>query len=188
MIEKQYQQSLGITAIIVSLFLLSSEPALSDEETREARLDRLFSELAAAPDEATAKTIENQIWVNWLQSGDTEIDTLMADAIQRRRQYDFGGALEVLNTVVAKAPDYAEGWNQRAMVNFYLRNYEASLADIAETLKREPRHFGALAGRGIIRFQQGKPALAYQSIITAMKIYPFIPERSMVPDFNFQDQ
>jgi Tfp pilus assembly protein PilF len=106
----------------------------------------------------------------------------MQDAMRQRRSYDFAGAIEILNQVIALDPAYAEAWNQRATVYFHQGNYEASLEDIATTLELEPRHFGALAGRAVIRLYQLKSALALQNIIEASKIHPYLKERAFFPD------
>ena len=102
-------------------------------------------------------------------------------AMSRRQVYDFNGAIEMLNRVIERAPDYPEAWNQRATVYFFQQEYEKSLEDVARTLELEPRHFGALAGRALIRLSQFKPALARQNVIEALKIHPYLPERKLFP-------
>ena len=104
---------------------------------------------------------------------------MMRDAMRRRSSYDFDGALEVLNQVIALNPDYPEAWNQRATVYFHQQQYEQSLEDVARALELEPRHFGAMAGRGVIRYFQGKPALAIQNIQQAAKYHPYLKELEM---------
>lgn len=78
-------------------------------------------------------------------------------------------------------PTFPEAWNQRATIHFLRGDYAQSLADVATTLELEPRHFGALAGRGIIRLRQGKSALAIQSIKAALAFHPFLRERTLIP-------
>jgi tetratricopeptide (TPR) repeat protein len=58
--------------------------------------------------------------------------------------------IDRISEVVARAPAFAEGWNKRATVHYLLNNLQQSLEDIAVTLKWEPRHFGALSGRGLV--------------------------------------
>lgn len=160
------------------LLWLSVSPALAGSEN----LDALFVSLKSSPDAQTARKYENKIWLSWLQSDDFEVNALMQKALRKREGYDFNGALEVLNQVISLKPDYPEVWNQRATVYFHQGEYEKSLIDIAKTLELEPRHFGSLAGRAVIRLQQGKPALARQNIIEAMKYHPFLKERAFFPD------
>lgn len=145
-------------------------------------LDDLFLSLKASSNEQSARVYENEIWLSWLQSGDFEVDALMKQALRKREGYDFNGALEVLNKVIAIMPEYPEVWNQRATVYFHQGEHEKSLKDIAKTLELEPRHFGSLAGRALIRLQQGKPALARQNVIEAMKYHPYLKERVFFPD------
>ena len=52
-------------------------------------------------------------------------------------------------------PDYVEGWNRRATLYYLQNDYTHALEDIAQVLVREPRHFGALAGLGMI-MQDGR--------------------------------
>lgn len=142
-------------------------------------LDELFIKLKNARDEATAREAENAIWQQWMMSGDEKIDAMMRDAMRRRSSYDFAGALKVLNEVIAMKPDYPEVWNQRATVYFHQQSYEQSLEDVARALELEPRHFGAMAGRGVVRYFQGKPALAIQNILQAAEYHPYLKELEM---------
>lgn len=145
-------------------------------------LDQLFSDLKNTSDELIARKLENQIWKSWFASGDTSVDELMQNAMRKRRGYDFNGALEILNQIIKLKPEYSEAWNQRATVYFHQEHYEKSLQDIAVALELEPRHFGAMAGRAVIRLYQSKPALARQNIIEALKFHPFLKEKGMFPD------
>ena len=144
-------------------------------------LDALFVDLNNAENETDDKVIEQKIWIKWMESGDDAIDELLQQAIRKRRVYDFNGSIEILNKIIALKPDFSEAWNQRATIYFYQEKYEESLVDIAKTLELEPRHFGSLAGRAVIRWRQSKPALARQNIIEALKVHPFLKEQKMFP-------
>jgi len=145
------------------------------------QMDQLFDQLLVAPDEATAIDIENQIWQRWFESGDNEIDALMDIAMSQRQVYDFAGALETLDRVIAMAPDYAEGWNQRATVLFMLGRDAESIRDIRQVLRIEPRHFGALAGLGLIHMRAKNWKSAIASFERALKLHPFLGERAFIP-------
>lgn len=147
-------------------------------------LDQLFEALKTAENESDARAYENKIWQEWFKSGDKKIDEMMQQAMSRRQVYDFNGAIEVLDQVIKSNPDYAEAWNQRATVFFHQREFEKSLEDVARTLQLEPRHFGAMAGRAVIRLMQSKPALARQNVIEALKLHPYLKERSFFPDLS----
>ncbi|MEH6626309.1 MAG: hypothetical protein V7739_07690 [Motiliproteus sp.] len=150
-------------------------------EPRQQQFDTLFRALRYAPDQPRAVKVEREIWMLWLQSGDRAIDDLMQQAIQARRWTEFERALMLFNQVITLQPDYSEVWNQRAIVHFYRGDFHQSLVDISKTLELEPRHFGAMAGRGIIRLQQGKSALAVQNIKAAMQYHPYLQERYLFP-------
>ncbi|WP_419901726.1 tetratricopeptide repeat protein [Kiloniella sp.] len=81
-------------------------------------------------------------------------------------------ALETYTKVINLDPNYAEGWNQRALTHYLMGNYESSLSDIRRTLSLEPRHFGAISGQGLIYLAQHKWALAKKAFNRALKIHP----------------
>ena len=76
------------------------------------------------------------------------------------------------NKIVKLVPEFAEGWNKRATVHYYLQNYEASLADIERTLALEPRHFGAISGLGLVYIAQEKYMEALQAYEDVLKVHP----------------
>ena len=177
-----------IARALLAAAALAAAPALSaaDPDTADivpaeaAERDALFASLAAAATEAEARALESAIWEIWLTAPDARAQELLDRALDRRRWHDFAGALEPLDELVAAYPDYAEGWNQRATVRFLREEYEQSLADIAQTLAREPRHFGALAGKAIILMRQGRTAEAQLVLIQALEIDPWLRERGLL--------
>lgn len=176
------KKSKRITLKTLSVLLLmfagfAAQSVLSSSD----KLDSLFLQLKQAEDEVTARQLANEIWETWFQSGDSEIDALMREAMRERSSYNFEAAVTILNRVIDQMPEYAEAWNQRATVYFHQSKLEESLQDIATTLELEPRHFGAMAGRALIRLQQNKPTLAMQNVIEASKLHPFLPEKSLFP-------
>ena len=154
---------------------LRGDPAVYREEG-----ERLFEFLAAVRTETEARAMEREIWLHWFRAPDVEAGSLMAEAIDRRRAYDLAGAVAILDRLVGYAPDWAEGWNQRATIRFMQGDYPGSLMDIEETLKREPRHFGALAGMAIILTRQGRVRQAQTVLKHAVTIHPFLKERGMI--------
>lgn len=168
-----------VTGFALLMLLAGISVQATDNE-----LDRLFSQLKQAPDEITARTIEEKIWSQWFNSGNAEINALMEIAMAQRNVYDFAGALETLDRLTKADPDYAEAWNQRATIYFFREEYDQSLEAIARTLELEPRHFGAMAGRVVIRLRQLKPALARQNLLIALEINPWLRERALFPDLG----
>ena len=113
----------------------------AQQDDNQASLDKLFVALAHSTSEFQAKQIEQLIWSIWFMSQDSKVDVLLQELVDARQNRDYQTALSVSNQIIKLKPEYAEGWNQRATTQFLLGNYEESLADIVETLKREPRHF-----------------------------------------------
>jgi tetratricopeptide (TPR) repeat protein len=147
-------------------------PRVPADKTRG--LDFLFGALKAAPDEASAKHVEARIWAIWLQTPSDTVALLMTRAKVAMAAQNSDVALQLLDAVIRLRPDYVEGWNRRATL-YYLRNdYAHSLADIEQVLAREPRHFGALAGLGMIMQDLGDEKRALDAFRRALAVNPHI--------------
>jgi tetratricopeptide (TPR) repeat protein len=142
-------------------------------------LDFLFEALKIAPDATTAKAIEQRIWALWFVSSSDTANLLMARVRAAVEAKDLDLALKLLDALVKVRPDYVEAWNRRATIHFMKNEYGKSLADIREVLKREPRHFGALSGLGLILQELGDNRRALDVYRRALAVYPLI-ER--IPD------
>ena len=162
-------------------------PLRGDTTAYREEGERLFRFLAEAGTEIEARQIEDEIWHYWFRAPDAAAAALMAQAMDRRGSYDFAGAAEILDELVAVAPDWAEAWNQRATIRFMQEDFPGSLADIEETLQREPRHFGAMAGMALILTQQGRVRQAQAILREAVAIDPFLRERAMIVEIPEKD-
>lgn len=143
-------------------------------DQQDARLDGLFARLQTASSPAEAQAAQRQIWRIWIESDDRLADRLMQGGIEAMAARQHGLALEYLDRLVERAPDFAEAWNKRATVHYLLDDYEASVLDIERTLELEPRHFGALSGLGMIYDAIGEPAAALRSFEAAVAINPHL--------------
>jgi tetratricopeptide (TPR) repeat protein len=142
-------------------------------------LDTLFAALKVAPDETTAKAIEDRIWALWVVSDSDTCNLLMTRVKAATDGKDYDLALKLLDAVIAIKPDFVEAWNRRATI-YYLRNdYGHAIADLGEVLAREPRHFGALSGLGMILQEIGDDKDALKAYRDALKIDPHLEH---VPD------
>lgn len=152
------------------LALLVSGPAVADQ--KDARLPDLFKNLLGAPGLETAKVIEVQIWHIWFQYDDSAIVLLMEQGEKAMGRRDYDSALRSFNQVIQIAPDFAEGWNRRATLYYLMGRHDESLADIEKTLALEPRHFGALAGRGLVYSALEELDLALRAFEAALAVNP----------------
>ncbi len=139
-----------------------------------------MSRLADAQSQAEADALSSEIWRIWLTAPDPAAQEVLDAALVRRQARDYLGAILHLERLIKGWPEYAEGWNQRATIHFLRGDYDASLADVAEVLAREPRHFGALSGKAVILYQQGRIALAQITLRRALKHHPFLRERAIL--------
>jgi tetratricopeptide (TPR) repeat protein len=137
-------------------------------------LDRLFAALKVAPDDESAKYIENRIWAIWLASSSDTANLLMGRVKTATDSKDFDLAIRLLNAIIDIRPDFTEAWNRRATVYYTKKDFGRALADIHEVLAREPRHFGALSGLGIILQELGDEKRALDAFRRALAIHPHL--------------
>jgi tetratricopeptide (TPR) repeat protein len=106
---------------------------------------------------------EQALWLLWSRSGDAEIDRVMAGGVEQMQAGRHAEAIATFSGVISRKPEFAEAWNKRATVYYLAGDYRRSLADCDEVLKRNPRHFGALSGAGMVHFEleQYDEALAW---------------------------
>jgi tetratricopeptide (TPR) repeat protein len=155
----------------------SKLPKVGADRTRG--LDFLFGALKAAPDEASARHVEARIWALWMQTPSDTAALLMLRAKTAMEAKKVDIALKLLDAVVKLRPDYIEAWNRRATLYYLKNDYTRSLEDIRQVLIREPRHFGALAGLGMIMQELGDERRALEAFRKALAVNPHLEK---VPD------
>ena len=142
-------------------------------------LDFLFGALKVAPDDVTAKAIEGRIWALWTATRSDTTSLLMSRAQTAIEANDLELAVKLLDAVIKIKPKYIEAWNRRATIYYTKKDYGRALADIREVLRREPRHFGALSGLGLIMQEIGDDKQALEVYRRTLAIYPRLPR---IPD------
>jgi tetratricopeptide (TPR) repeat protein len=174
-------------AAVLPLSTLGSTPVLAQSTTGQfiqppselpqfrhgtVSLDRLFDALKVAPDNESAKYIENRIWAMWIAT-DSDTTTLLMSRVKTAvdaKDIDLG--IKLLGAIIDIKPDYLEAWNRRATLYYMKKDFDRSLADIHEVLKREPRHFGALSGLGMILQEVGDEKDALEAFRRALAVHP----------------
>jgi tetratricopeptide (TPR) repeat protein len=159
---------------------LTTVPAHAGQN--DPRLARLFVALKSTESPGWARTLENEIAHIWSQTPDTESQQLMEKGLTLMAEDEDEAALKAFDALIAHAPDFAEGWNKRATVEFLLGDYPASIGDIAHTLKLEPRHFGALAGLGEVELALGNKEAALNAFDQALAIDPHLGDVAEMAD------
>ncbi|HZO45695.1 MAG TPA: tetratricopeptide repeat protein [Xanthobacteraceae bacterium] len=135
-------------------------------------LDRLFLALRVAPTAESAKFIEGNIWSAWAAQGGDTATLLMTRVRTATEQKDFDLAIKLLTAIIDIKPDYVEAWNRRATLYFQQRDYTSAMSDLRNVLTREPRHFGAWAGLGMILNDIGDEPRALAAFRRAVELYP----------------
>ncbi|MFN0264388.1 tetratricopeptide repeat protein [Tepidamorphus sp. 3E244] len=181
-----------LAALMIAGLLACTPQFAGAQEQRPAQSsdirDWLFEALKTAPTQQIGTEVANQIWRHWFQQApDATASELMAAATKRRREYDFAGAIEILDKLVEHSPEWAEAWNQRATVLFFQDRFDESLEDVDKVLELEPKHFGALAGKGVILMRQGRMQLSQKALRRAVEIHPWIQERNLLLNVPGED-
>ena len=155
---------IGLGALL--LVLVTSAAGADDS------VDALFTSLADTDDPGEAREIERKIWVIWNDPGDETLESLYRQGRGLVQIGQLGEARDIFSELIERAPDFAEGWNQRATVNYFLNQYDASLADIERTLALEPRHYGAIFGKALIFTAHGEYQRALEALDVMQRIHP----------------
>ena len=153
---------------------LPDAPAKLPKADKTRGLDFLFGALKAAPDDVSAKHVEARIWAIWMQTPSDTTALLMTRAKAAMDAHNTEVAIKLLDAVVKLRPDYIEGWNRRATLYYLKNDYVRSLKDIEQVLAREPRHFGALAGLGMIMQDLGDDKRALDAFRKALALNPHL--------------
>jgi tetratricopeptide (TPR) repeat protein len=124
------------------------------------------------PREDIRQYAERAIWRIWGRSENQEVDSLYQTGIEQTNAGELEQAIATFTRIIEIKPDFAEGWNKRATLYFLVGDLRKSLADCDEVMKRNPYHFGALAGYAQIyaRLEYYDRALEYSR--RALEINP----------------
>ena len=141
--------ALGLTGTLSSNKVLASRLHDNDPQVRQLAADAL--------------------WAIWFRA-DTAAHNKELQRITRMR--DPKKALTAFDALLKKAPEFAEAFNQRAILYFRLEEYAKSIADCDLVLKLNPCHFGAAAGMAQCYMKLKKPKAALKAFRHALRINP----------------
>jgi tetratricopeptide (TPR) repeat protein len=190
--------SLAIAAFLAAASAWADEPSAAPEATPDAQAPQaepdgpppqakkdepppktpaeeraeLYTRLAASKDADETSGIITRLLHNYSESGSDTADLLLRRARQAIGVENYSDALKILDATIALQPDWAEGWNARATTRYLDDDYKGSMADIAQTLKREPKHLGALMGMGMILEAREKREEALKIYERVLEIAP----------------
>lgn len=136
--------------------------------------------MQAAENESDARVFGSQMWELWAKAPNEPAQAMLDRGVLKLRSYDYTGAVEDFDALIAYCPDFAEGYNQRAFVYYLQQDYAPALDDLDRTIALSPRHIAALAGRaltlmGLDRKDEARAALSY-----ALTLNPWLSERNLM--------
>ncbi|MBS9718359.1 tetratricopeptide repeat protein [Pseudohalocynthiibacter aestuariivivens] len=168
----------------ILLTLLMSAPVEAQTcppvEHDETRLAELMAAIRIAPNEMTAREISRDLWEIWANAPDARAQALLDRGMRKRAEYNFEAANEAFNELVTYCPDYAEGYNQRAFVQFLRQDFAGALEDLEHALELSPDHIAAKAGLALTLMGLGRTEVAQSILRDALELNPWLPERSLL--------
>ncbi len=157
--------------LIIFIFIFSSLSEVFADE-RKKQLDKLFNELKIDNPGLTFE-VEQKIWEIWsTHPKKNELTVMLSEGSTLVKDDKLNEAVNIFTKVIELDPSWAEAWNKRATVLYLLGEFQKSQNDIDKVLELEERHFGALAGQGLVNIQLKKYDKAIMSYEKAQKIYP----------------
>ena len=120
------------------------------------------------------------VWQLWGKSGDSAVDKLYQEGVDKMRDGDTAGAIKVFSAIIAKRPAFAEAWNKRATIYYMAGDYELSMQDCEKVLELMPQHFGALVGFAQMLAERSQPDRALALMERASKVNPYLANAELM--------
>ncbi|MDA8866959.1 tetratricopeptide repeat protein [Candidatus Pelagibacter sp.] len=157
--------------ILVIILLFLSTSFLSANE-RDAQLDKLFNKLKKNIP-SLSQNIAEQIWILWsTHPTDQKLTYILDEGSRLVQDRQLNRAIDVFTEAIELDPTWAEAWNKRATAFYIVGEFQKSQDDIDKVLELEKRHFGALAGQGMVNIKLKNYDKAKRSYQKAQEIYP----------------
>lgn len=167
----------------IVLTLLMATPVVAEcpsAPDHDEALASLIAKAQSVQSEAAARELNTEMWLLWRDAPDARAQELLDRGIERREAYDFEAAYGALDELVSYCPEYAEGYNQRAFVQFLRADYASALEDLERALEISPTHIAALSGKALSLMGLGRMDAAQATLREALALNPWLPERSML--------
>ncbi|TCL09949.1 tetratricopeptide repeat protein [Shimia isoporae] len=140
----------------------------------------LLLQVQEARDETSAKIISNKLWEYYADAPDEVSQEILDRGMRKRASWDLLGARDDFDALVKYCPNYAEGYNQRAFVNFLRSDFAAALPDLEKAISLSPQHVAAMSGRALVLIGLGRDDDAQEALAEALELNPWLPERSLL--------
>ena len=169
--------------ILFALALMAG-PAWADDcpdpADHGAELNNLIAAARSAPSKADGRTVSSEMWKVWLRAPNAQAQEVLDRGMERRDSYDYAGAYSDFDKLAQYCPTYAEGFNQRAYVQFLQGNFAGALKDLDAALVLNPNHVAAQSGRALTLMQLERFADARVQMLEALENNPWLSERALI--------
>ena len=173
--------------ILFTLLLLAGPVAAQttantcpDPADHSAELDGLIIAAQTADNEGAGRDASGKMWEVWLRAPNEQAQEVLDRGMQRRNSYDFAGAFKDFDRLATYCPTYAEGFNQRAYIQYLQGNYAGALVDLEAALELLPNHVAAQSGRALTLMQLGRLDEARVQMLAALANNPWLSERALL--------
>jgi len=163
-------------AVLPAAALAACPPPLDIAEEEAA----LLAEVRGVENDRAAEPLTRALWKLWATAPDATAQALLDRGMAARAEWNFLDAIDAFDRLVDYCPDYAEGYNQRAFVNFLREDYETALRDLDLALERRPTHVAAFSGKALTLMGLGRADEAQVVLREALELNPWIPERGLL--------
>ena len=170
-----------VVALVLGIVPVAGLAACPPPALDAAREGRIITELQAAPDPTTARTLNAQLWALWTDAPDDHAQNLLDSGMARLRMGDLKNAVAAFTALIDYCPGFAEGYNQRAFAHYLRQDFAPALVDLDAALAISPRHVGALSGRALTLMGLGRDRDALDDLEAALTLNPWLSERALVP-------
>ena len=168
--------------LVFSLASPAAHAACGPIPDHSAAMAAAIQQLQNAKNEREAQVFNALLWEFWLDAPDARAKAMLEEGMSRRRVFDLAGAVVVFSELVEYCPDFVEGLNQRAIAFYLQTDFERALADLDETLARNPEHIGALSGKALTLMGMGRAEVAQDVLREALALNPWLAERVYLAD------
>ncbi len=171
----KYHLIQNMISLAAGMLVLASTSLLATADQNDPRLDNLFAQLQAETEAEAGDRITGEIWAVWREHEDQSINSLLGQGVLLMSRGSLSEAVVIFSRIIEKDPQFAEGWNKRATAYYFMGELDKSAADVHETLLLEPRHFGAIAGMGLILMGTKRYEAAVTAFEKALEVNPHLP-------------
>lgn len=170
---------------LIFVLALVAAPSLAQADCPDpadvrSEMLNLFAKANAAENFTEGRRVSNEMWQVWLRAPDEVAEEALKAGMARRDSYDFAGALVHFDKLSDYCPTYAEGFNQRAFINFLREDYEKALVDLDIALELQPLHVAAQSGRALTLMNLGRIEEAREQLLMAVENNPWLSEAALL--------